>query len=322
MGTAPTVLARFRNLPASWRGGGLWFGWTMAVIATLSFSVAAPIAKAAMTGGMDPNILLAMRLTLAAILLGGTLGLANPVQLRMDGRGTRISLLAGTANGFGMVFFFLGLSRLPASITAMIFSLSPLAVLALLALRGEKFTYRQIIRLSLGIGGVYLLVGPDGAAGNIDWLGVFFVLGTVLLAAVHMSLLQWFLTDYPSRSVTLYVVSMMAAVSAGLWLVQGTPWENPGRFGWLAVILLAVVSTYISRLSLFAAVRSLGSGQMALLLPAETLLTVVWSVLFLGERLTLWQWLGGILILSSAVLAINRLRWTGRRLRLRNWSRP
>jgi len=108
----------------------------------------------------------------------------------------------------------------------------------------------------------------------------------------------------------------------GLWLARGAVWHNPGWSGWLAVFVLVVVSTYVARLTLFAAVRHLGSGQMALLLPLETLLTVCWSVVFLQERLTIWQWGGGTLISLSAVLAINRLRWTGRRLRLRNWSKP
>jgi drug/metabolite transporter (DMT)-like permease len=72
---------------------------------------------------------------------------------------------------------------------------------------------------------------------------------------------------------------------------------------------------------MFAAIRSLGSGQLALLAPTETLLTVIWSMIFLQERLTAWQWLGGLLILTSALLAIarlNRARW---RPRWRLWPR-
>jgi len=77
--------------------------------------------------------------------------------------------------------------------------------------------------------------------------------------------------------------------------------------GWLAVIALAIVSTYIARLAFFAAVGAIGGAQVSLLGPVETLLSVTWSVLFLQERLTLWQWLGGGLILISALLAVQRL---------------
>jgi drug/metabolite transporter (DMT)-like permease len=50
----------------------------------------------------------------------------------------------------------------------------------------------------------------------------------------------------------------------------------------------------------------IGSGQLALLGPLETMLSVIWAVLFLHERLSLWQFAGGALILLSAALAVQR----------------
>jgi drug/metabolite transporter (DMT)-like permease len=44
----------------------------------------------------------------------------------------------------------------------------------------------------------------------------------------------------------------------------------------------------------------------------ETLLTVIWSTLFLHERLTPLQWVGGALIMVSALLAIQRLGRTSK----------
>ena len=72
-------------------------------------------------------------------------------------------------------------------------------------------------------------------------------------------------------------------------------------------ILLAVVSTWFARLSLFAAIRRIGSGQIALLWPLQTLTVIGLSVVFLNERLTLVQWIGGTFILVSALLAIERV---------------
>jgi drug/metabolite transporter (DMT)-like permease len=75
----------------------------------------------------------------------------------------------------------------------------------------------------------------------------------------------------------------------------------------VAVIALVVVSTFLSRMLMVAAISRIGSGQMALLTPVETLLTITWSMLFLGERLAPLQLVGGALILVSALLAIQRL---------------
>lgn len=316
-----TDLARFRELlasPALWHKESLVFGWAMAIISTLSFSVASPIAKSAIDEGMHPTTLLTGRLFLSTLLLALSIILTSPQRLVIDRRGLLICGSAGLGNGVGMVSFFWALTKVDASVAAMVFALSPLAVLALLALRGEKFTQRHTVRIVLGLGGVYLLIGPDG---TVNWVGVGLVCLAITSYAIHLGLIQWYLKEYDARAVTLYVIIGMSITSFGFWLFQGAEWHAPGPSGWLAMIVLAVVSTYMARLTMFAAIRSLGSGQVALLAPTETLLTVMWSIIFLQERLTPWQWLGGLLILTSALLAIarlNRARW---RPRWRLWPR-
>jgi drug/metabolite transporter (DMT)-like permease len=96
---------------------------------------------------------------------------------------------------------------------------------------------------------------------------------------------------------------MMTGVIAIWWWVQGAIWRTPDLQGWLIVGVLAVVSTYLARLALYGALRRVGSGQIALLWPLQTLLIIVLSVIFLHERLTPVQWGGGVLILASALLA-------------------
>ncbi len=157
---APTALARFRSLvsPLTNRyAGGLWLGWAMALGSTFAFSIAPAIAKGALQAGMNPNTLLAVRLILSTLLLGATIALTAPGHMKIDRRGAFICGIAGLANGIGMLSYFWALARIEASVTSMIFSLSPLAVLGLLALRGEKLTRRHLFRLILGLAGVYFL---------------------------------------------------------------------------------------------------------------------------------------------------------------------
>jgi drug/metabolite transporter (DMT)-like permease len=70
-----------------------------------------------------------------------------------------------------------------------------------------------------------------------------------------------------------------------------------------------------------AAVDRIGGGQMTLLAPLETLLTLIWATAFLGERLAPLQLVGGALVLGSALLAIQRLGLAQWRPRWRNWAR-
>jgi drug/metabolite transporter (DMT)-like permease len=278
------------------------FAWSMAFLATLAYSTNSPIARALIVGGMNPTTMLAARYLLTALLLGVTLRLAWREQLKIDRRGLAICLLAGSVNGFSTLAYFWGLSRMSASISAMVFTVYPLVVLGLLALRGERFTLRSGVRVILGIAGVYLLVVPGG---EIDALGVILVLLAAASFALSLVIVQWYLPDYSSMTVSYYTVIAISAVVAAFWLGQGAEWHAPGWQAWLAIIFLAVVGTYLSRLSMYKAVRGFGSFQMALFSPLETLLTLVWSMLFLQERLTTTQALGGGLIILSILLAFS-----------------
>ena len=113
----------------------------------------------------------------------------------------------------------------------------------------------------------------------------------------------------------------MALVVTLWWWFQGGIWQAPGLRGWVAIGSLALVSTYLARFALVAAVARIGGSQMAMLAPVETLFTVTWSMLFLGERLSPLQWVGGALILTSALLAIQRLDRSHWRPRWLTWIR-
>jgi drug/metabolite transporter (DMT)-like permease len=286
-------------------------GWASAFLSTLAFSIAAPIGTALIRLGYDPTTILVLRFWLAVALLFGTLGLTAPDRLRLPRRGLLAVAVAGPAIGVGVLLYFWALTRLHTSIAAMLIALEPLTTLLLLALRGERFTYRNLVRVALGLAGVYLLVGLQGSA---DVLGVLMILGTVLLSSLHTVTLQWFLTEHDGRAVMSYIVLSMALTTSAFWLIQrpdlafARSWQPLNWQAGLGILALALISTYVARLTLFAAVKRLGGGQVALLAPVETLLTVILSVSFLGDRLTLAQGAGGALILLSAVLAVRRLR--------------
>jgi drug/metabolite transporter (DMT)-like permease len=280
-------------------------GWLWALGATAAFSLAPTVSKAAIDLGADAVGLLTLRLGATTVLLSATVGLAGAGRRPLRGRAFRMAVAAGAANGIGMVTFFASLTYLDASVASMIFSISPLFLLVLLALRGERFTYRNLIRLALGLGGVYLLIGPGG---QVSAAGVLLAFGAVVTVPIQIMLIQWYLQDEDPWSVTLCMVVTMGVVAGAWWAVQGLPWREVPPAVWLLLAVLVVVSTYLARLGMFAAIRAIGGGQFGLLAPVETMLTVMWSVLFLGERLTPIQWLGSALILTSALLALRRLR--------------
>lgn len=316
------VTGRRLRLPQFSLGGlqpsGLRLSWGLALSSTLAFSLATPLARLTLDLGVDPTTLLVLRFTLAIGLLAGTLRLIAPDKLWADRRGVLIAYFAGLENGIGVLCFFWALTRLEASVATMIFTLNPLLILGLLALRGERLTYRHWLRIGLGLAGVFFVIGP---AGQIDWLGVLLLGITIGCIALEFVIIQWYLQPYDSRTVTLYVLSGMLTTIFGYWLWQGPAWQAPSGPAWLYIILLAVVCTYFAWWAMFSSIRYIGSGQVAMLVPLETLLTVLWSFMLLGERFSPGQYVGAGLILLSTGLAVQRLGQLRKRLRWRAGQR-
>lgn len=296
----------------------IWVGWVLALSASFAFSFAAPIARGVILAGMDSTTLLVLRLWLAMAFFGLTIVVTDRRLFLVSRQTLLVTSVAGATNGTGMLFFFWALERVEASMASMILSLIPLVVLSLLALRGERFTYRHLIRLALGLGGVYLLIGPGG---TVDTRGILLLVIAIFCFACQIVLLQWYLKGQDFRSVSFYIALGMALVIGLYWLMQGVAWQAPPPQSWLLIFALAFLSTFLARLTFVAAVDRIGGGQMTLLTPLETLLTVCWSLIFLHERFTPLQWVGGTLVLSSALLAVQRLHLAKWRPRWRNWTR-
>lgn len=293
-------------------------GWALALFSTLCFSVAPPFSRGLILSGLNPTQVLVLRMAITTLLLVATVAFTRPALLRADSHSRKWSLVAGAIGSLGMMGYFWSLTRLDASIASMIMAAAPLVVLTILALRGEPVTARHLVRMGLALAGIYLLIGPGG---NVDLIGVLLVSVTIFTYSAQYVIMQWFLGGYDARTVTLYTMIGMTFSLVVFWLIQGLPWRNPATSEWLIILTLALVSTYAARLSLFAAIARIGGGQTSMLTPLETLLTILWSMLFLDERLTPVQWAGGLLVLSSALLAIERLGRVRLPLRWRLWSR-
>jgi drug/metabolite transporter (DMT)-like permease len=299
--TLDSMTEQIQTRPANYRK----IGWALAFLSTFCFSVAPPFSRGLILAGLNPTQVLVLRMAITTLLLVATVIVTKPSLLRADAHSRKWSLIAGAVGSLGMMGYFWGLTRLDASIASMIMAAAPLVVLALLALRGEPITARNLVRMGLALAGIYLLIGPGG---NVDIVGVLLVSVTIFTYSAQYVIMQWRLGGYDARSVTLYSMIGMTISLFLFWIIQGRPWQNPTSTEWLIILVLAVVSTYGARLSLFAAIARIGSAQVSMLTPVETLLTIFWSMLFLDERLTAVQWLGGLLVLSSALLAFDQIK--------------
>lgn len=293
------------------------FGWLLGIGSSLAGGLVTPLARGVIVGGMAPSTLLVLRLLLASVLLGVTLAITAPHKLKLTRRGVGLMLVVGGLAGFEIATFFSSLAYVDAATSSIIKSVQPLVVLLLLTFAGERMTARHWSRLLLSMVGIYLLVGVGG---QINPIGAFLIGLSLIFYALQLAQVQWWLHAYDPWTIAFYLTSIMTIVVTGWWLTQGTPWHPPTVTEISVIVVLAVVGTYFARLALFAAVARIGSGQLALLWPLQTLTAIIVAVIFLGERLTLIQWFGGALVLAATFLALPGVRIP--RIRRRAKSTP
>lgn len=260
----------------------------------------APIfGKIAYRAGVEPYTLAALR-TLAAVVLLWTLYLVRwRASIRIGWRDLLGCIGMGAVNGIGSLFYYTGLQRLDASLASLLNTLYPIWVFIFLSSSGHEISRMAFVRLALALTGLYLVTGVGPA--QPDYLGVMLMLASAAAYGWHLVLGQWVLADVPARTVTLYVLTTMAAVVGVARVASGWVLEPISAWGWEAILGLAVV-TALSRLLTFAGLQRLGGAQLALLGILELLTTLLVAFVILGERLSVIQWVGAVILTASALL--------------------
>jgi drug/metabolite transporter (DMT)-like permease len=264
-------------------------GINAALISAFFLGLAPVFGKAAM--GVDkfsPYAVVALRTGLAASLLLLIMAVFRPRYLYIYPAGLIGCAMAGAVNGIGSVFYYVGLSRLNASVAQMLYALYPFFVAFWLQLDKQSPSKLTIFRIVIASMSAFLLTRAD--AGIIDWWGVLFMLIAAALYALHLPINQRVLYDVPAPTVTLYTLIAMSIIVIPAYFIFDRSWPV-GTVPWTPVLALTVV-TFFSRLLLFLGVKHIGGMQTALLGLGELLVAIVFSHLLLGESFTQLQWLG------------------------------
>lgn len=248
--------------------------------------------------GMDPLAVVAFRTGLASLLLLTIVLLFKRHLLYIYPIGLAGCIIAGLINGSGSLLYYLALDRLPASLGQMLYSIYPFFVALWLMLDHQSPSRLTVVRLSLAAVAVLLLTYIPGA--RVDLTGVFMMIGAAILYALHLPINQRVLYEVPAPTVTLYTLISMSAVVVPAYLLFGDLLGD-SPLPWVPLLGLTL-ATFLSRLSLFLGVKTIGGMQTALLGLAELLVTIVLSSVWLHEELTVLQWTGAAILAVSLLL--------------------
>jgi drug/metabolite transporter (DMT)-like permease len=256
--------------------------------------------KQAINAGMESLAVVALRTAAATALLFFSILFFKRKYLNIFPLGLIGCFFAGGLNGIGSLFYYSGLARVDASLGQLLYAMYPVFVAVLLYLDGLQHGRGTFISLGLAIPALFLLT--QTATAEIDVTGVIMMLIAGFLYALHIPINQRVLYEAPAPTVTMYTLLSMTIVVLPAYLLFNRSLPFIPTESWRPLAGLTVV-TFLSRLALFAGVKSIGGMRTSLLGLAELLVTVGTAFLWLGETLSPRQWLGTALLVVALVIA-------------------
>ena len=288
------------------RGIRLRAGEPALLLSAAAYGVSTTVSVVALRA-VRPADLLAVEISGAATMLLVTAAARG--QLRR--RGAMRQMLTGAlVPGLAFLFGDLGLARTSASSGSLLLAAEPLlSVLLAVAVLGERLSGRAVLALVVGLtGGALVAVEPGGGpAGTDTTAGTVLVLLAVVAAAVFLIATRRFNDggDGLNESAWQSTGGLLSVVPFVIlsWSTGGTRLGTVGAEGWLACIAVVVCGAVGGVLFNrgIGRVPAARAGLLGNLTPVAGTLT---AVVFLGDRPSSLQMIGGAAILAGLVLLL------------------
>jgi drug/metabolite transporter (DMT)-like permease len=216
--------------------------------------------------------------------------------------------------GFGgMTCYYLSLARLPLADAITLQNVTPL-ITAWLAwwLLDERVGWSTAIAVAFGLGGVILIVHPDGA--GLDLAGVAAALGGVGCSSIaYVTVRKLAHSEHPL--VIVFYFPLIATPLALPWMLASL--QMPAPTDWLLLVAIGVV-TQFAQVFLTRGLALERAGRAASVGYLQVAFALVWQLVIFGDLPTRWTLAGASLILGGTLVVaqvtrLRALRWRTRR---------
>jgi drug/metabolite transporter (DMT)-like permease len=273
-------------------------GFLLVALSAFCFGIMPILARAAFASGAGTSTLLFLRFLIGGLAM---LGLMRVKRLTFPGMKTMLLYSAMGALGYaGQSFsYFTALNYASASLVSLILYVYPALVtmISVLFLR-EKLTPKKIIALALALGGCAMILGLDGSG---DPRGMLLALAAAAIYSVYIvggsRIIKGGMAIQSSA-----VIMLSAALVFGVSVAAGGFEPPRSAAGIAAILAIALISTVAAIWSFFSGLERIGPTNTSLVSTLEPVVTVAGSFLFLGERLSPANGVGGVLILAALVI--------------------
>lgn len=255
----------------------------------------------ATTSGARLVDVLAWRYLIAAALLVVVAGGIRPVLVPGRRAWTVIVLVGGGQAAIAFVSLS-ALRYIPAATLTFLFYTYPAWVAIIAAVRGtERITGRRAGALALSLAGIAVMVGMPGA-GVLHPVGALLALSSALLYAGYIPLIDALGRGLPAAVTSVYATTGAAVILIAVALARGGLQVQLAPVGWMAVLLLAVVSTVLAFIAFLRGLAEIGPVRTAIVSTIEPFWTAILGSAVLAQRVEARTMAGGVLIAAAVIL--------------------
>lgn len=208
-------------------------------------------------------------------------------------------LASGVAIGINWILLFEAYKYTTVSVATLSYYFAPVIVtLVCPILFKEKLTKKQFICFFMSTVGLVLITGLGEVGGGKDFIGILFGLGAAAFYATVI-LLNKFIRNVEGihRTLLQFIAAVVTLVPYVL-LTGGVTLGGLNGFGWANLLIVGLIHTGVTYCMYFSSLKELPGQKAAILSYIDPLVAVLISVTILGESMTLWQVIGGMLILG------------------------
>lgn len=235
-----------------------------------------------------------IRFGLAAILFYITLK-ARKQNLKFDRKDyPRLILLSALCIPLNQFFFLSGIKLSFASHSGIIYSLNPVYAYVIAVILGyEKFYYRKLFAILLTVAGIFFIFYEGFTASTISsevMKGDILLLFAVLTFSLYLTLGKKTIDKYGALKTSTFVFLTGSVLYIPLFIydLPNFTLANLTYKGIIGFIYLSVVVAYLAYFVWYYALRKVAVSKLTTLSNISPLLTVLFSIIFLGEHISLY----------------------------------
>ena len=208
-------------------------------------------------------------------------------------------LASGIAMGINWILLFEAYKYTTVSVATLSYYFAPVIVTVVCPmLFKEKLTSKQITCFVMSTLGLVMITGIGDIGGGSDFIGILFGLGAAVFYATVILLNKFIKNVEGIHRTFLQFLSAIVILVPYVMMTSGVTLTNLNSVGWVNLLIVGLIHTGITYCMYFSSLKELSGQKAAILSYIDPLVAVLISVTVLGESMTIWQAVGGILILG------------------------